>query len=128
VDSSAVSARLIGGIFVEKGLITEEQLEVALERQRKSGERIGEILVEQFGIERLDLASVLAEQWAEYERQGNAEAREPHGDPHDHAAVSDEPRGPEGPSALSAKRPIGEIFLERGLVTDEQLEDALAQQ
>ena len=76
MDSSVVSARLIGAIFVEKGLITEEQLELALEQQRATGERLGEILVEQFGVERLDLASALAEQWAEYERQGQAEERE----------------------------------------------------
>ena len=70
MDTSAVSARLIGAMFVEKGLITEEQLQSALEEQRTGGGRLGEILVERFGISRLDLASALAEQWAEYEQPG----------------------------------------------------------
>jgi chromosome segregation ATPase len=133
VDSSAVSARLIGAIFVEKGLITGEQLETALERQRATGDRLGEILIEQFGVERLDLASALAEQWAEYERQGSAEEREAQTDKRDLVAVSDEWRGPGSPDQTMtptsvSKRPIGEIFIERGLVTDEQLADALDQQ
>ena len=129
MDSSAVSARLIGTIFVEKGLITEEQLELALEQQRTTGDRIGEILVEQFGIERLDLASALAEQWAEYERQGNAEERERQGDsPAAAPAAEGKIEGAVPPMPAGAKRPIGEIFVERGLVTDNQLDEALEQQ
>ena len=128
MDSSAVSARLIGAIFVEKGLVTEEQLELALEQQRASGERLGEVLVEQFGIDRLELASALAEQWAEYERQGSAEERESPSGKRD-PGVSGEARGGDFPTlSPSAKRPIGEIFVERGLVTDDQLEEALEQQ
>ena len=128
MDSSVVSARLIGAIFVEKGLITEEQLELALEQQRATGERLGEILVEQFGVERLDLASALAEQWAEYERQGQAEEREAAASAGITVADPDEaPPIPAIPTP-SVKRPIGEIFVERGLVTDAQLEEALEQQ
>ena len=118
-------------MFVEKGLITEEQLEAALEQQRATGDRLGEILVEQFGIERLDLASALAEQWAEYERQGSNEERASQSEKRDLLAVSDEWRPSEGSdpeTKASIKRPIGEIFVERGLVSDEQLEQALDQQ
>jgi len=68
--SSAVSSRLIGSIFVEKGLITQEQLDEALRLQAETGERLGEIVVGEFGVSRLELASVLAEQWAEFERGG----------------------------------------------------------
>ena len=56
--------RPIGEIFVELGFITSEQLDAALDRQRQTGARIGEILVEQGSLSRLDLASALAEQWS----------------------------------------------------------------
>jgi len=129
VDQSAVSARLIGLMFVEKGLITEEQLEVALEKQRETGDRLGEILVNEFGVERLDLAGALAEQWAEYERDGSLEEREQHSENRDLVAVSDEWRGDAEPAPVaSGKRPIGEIFVERGLISEAQLGDALEEQ
>jgi chromosome segregation ATPase len=128
VDSSAVSARLIGSIFVEKGLITEEQLEQALELQRTTGERLGEILVEKFDIERLELAGALAEQWAEYERNGANEERQAQLSPTPTPpATLREPR-PVDVAGAAGKRPIGEIFVERGLVTAGQLEEALEEQ
>jgi hypothetical protein len=55
--------RPIGQIFVEFGFITAAQLDAALEVQRATGARIGEILVEQGSLDRLDLASALAEHW-----------------------------------------------------------------
>ena len=70
--SNALSARLIGAIFLERGLITEEQLQAALAMQKESKEHLGEILVQHFGVSRIDLASVLAEQWAELERTSAA--------------------------------------------------------
>jgi DNA repair exonuclease SbcCD ATPase subunit len=127
VDTPAVSARLIGAIFVEKGLITDAQLAEALEQQRETGERVGEILVSRFGVSRLALASALAEQWAEFERPA---ADEPSGDSAegDLEAVSAEWPSPAPAAPVRPRRPIGEIFLERGQVTDEQLDAALAEQ
>src|SRR5262245_11850724 len=116
-------------MFVEKGLITEEQLERALELQRATGDRLGEIIVAEFGVERLDLADALAEQWAEYETEGTIEERAQLAEKRDLVAVSDEWRGDAEPApAPSGKRPIGEIFVERGLISAIQLEDALEEQ
>lgn len=67
------SSRLIGALFVEKGVVTQEQLERALKIQDDTNERLGEILVREFGVSRLDLASVLAEQWGAFERASRAE-------------------------------------------------------
>ena len=53
----------IGTLFVERGLITEAALENALLEQRRNGGRIGEILVAQGAITRLDLASAIGDQW-----------------------------------------------------------------
>ncbi len=126
-EQASVKARLIGSIFVEKGLITDLQLEHALELQRESGSRLGEVLVAHFGLSRVELASVLAEQWAEHERAGRqAEA--------DQAAQGDNGPAPQvkavAPEDIDYtdpvdRRPIGEIFVERGFVTELQLEQAL---
>ena len=52
----------LGDLLVERGLITEEQKESALETHRETGRRLGEILIDQKLIGDEDLARVLAEQ------------------------------------------------------------------
>ena len=80
-DPAALSSALIGEIFVERGHITHDQLEEALVAQAETGELLGEILVGRFGVPRVELAGVLAEQWAMMERtempalRGSARAR-----------------------------------------------------
>jgi hypothetical protein len=102
----AVAARLIGSLFVERGLVSESQIRVALEIQRESGEQLGKILVEQFNVPRKELTRVVAEQW-----------REVYGDG----------AGPDaGPG--ETWRPLGEIFLTRGFVSEEELDEALRRQ
>ncbi|MGZ8687783.1 MAG: hypothetical protein ACXWZP_05080, partial [Gaiellaceae bacterium] len=130
--STAVSSRLIGTFFVEKGLVTQEQLELALQKQEASGERLGEIIVAEFGVSRLELASVLAEQWAELER--DSKTREAQAAPAVRPAAPDTAQDvhPAGVSDATAapvepqlRRPIGEIFLDRGFVTRDDLDRAL---
>jgi hypothetical protein len=104
--AETLTARLIGTVFVERGLLSESQIRVALEIQRETGQQLGQILVERFGVSRQELASVVAEQWAEIGRSG------PDVDP----ATNE-----------SWKR-LGDIFVERGFVTPDQLEQALARQ
>ena len=120
-----MQSRLIGALFVERGVITAEQLERALELQAAQGGRLGEILVAEFGISRVELASILAEQWAEAERGAQADGGEPvdNGPP-----VAQSPAQDVEATEPVARRPIGEIFVERGLVTDEQLQAALEAQ
>ena len=55
--------RRLGDIFVERRLITDEQLEAALTAQRASGRRLGEILVDLGMVTRVALAGVILEQW-----------------------------------------------------------------
>jgi hypothetical protein len=57
--------RRLGDIFVERRLITEEQLEAALAEQRANGGKLGEILVELGMVTRVALAGVITEQWDE---------------------------------------------------------------
>ena len=104
--AETLTARLIGTVFVERGLLSESQIRVALEIQRETGQQLGQILVERFGVSRHELASVVAEQWAEFGRSG---------------ADND-------PESNESWRRLGDIFVERGFVTPEQLEHALARQ
>jgi len=53
---------LIGQMLVAKGLITDQQLEQALEAQKQSTQRIGEILVDLGFVEEEQLYETLAEQ------------------------------------------------------------------
>jgi len=62
-NQDPASRRPIGEIFVALGFIDSDQLEAALEAQREHGGRIGEILVAQGSLTRLDLASALSEHW-----------------------------------------------------------------
>lgn len=54
--------RPIGQILVEKGEISEVDLEAALQEQERSGRRLGEILIEQGHTSWLALARAIAEQ------------------------------------------------------------------
>jgi type IV pilus assembly protein PilB len=51
----------IGTTMIERGLITNEQLDEALEVQRSTGRRVGEILVGMGALSRFELARVLAD-------------------------------------------------------------------
>ena len=51
-----------GSLLVRDGLITEEELALALDEQRESGKRLGEILVDKGTITRAQVARLLAEQ------------------------------------------------------------------
>ena len=51
----------LGQLMVERGLVTEEQIEEALREQRSSGRKLGETLIAQGVITSEDLAAVLAD-------------------------------------------------------------------
>ena len=118
--SKAAASRLIGAIIVEKNLVTAEQLERALQLQEQTGERLGEIVVAEFGVSRLELAGVLAEQWADFESADRRADTEP--------ARPVEVVKPMTSAEVQLRRPIGEIFVELGFVTDDQLDAALVVQ
>jgi hypothetical protein len=59
----SAAKRRLGDIVVERGLVTAEQLNQALELQQESGAKLGEVLVELGFITRVGLAGVITEQW-----------------------------------------------------------------
>ena len=99
----SLPSRLIGALFVERGLVSESQIRVALEIQRETGQQLGQVLVERFGVSRKELASVVADQWAKL-------------------------GGSSGPEDSASWRRLGDIFVERGFVTQEELDEALTRQ
>jgi hypothetical protein len=105
--AATLTSRLIGSLFVDRGLVSESQLRVALEIQRETGEQLGQILVERFGVSRKELANVVAEQWAELGQSGSPEA---------------------DARANESWQRLGQIFVQRGFVTPEQLDQALQRQ
>ena len=79
--------RPIGQILVEKGEISEVDLQAALEEQERSGRRLGEILIEQGRTSWLALARAIAEQVLDI--QNSSAGPEP--EPEPEAAPSPDP-------------------------------------
>jgi hypothetical protein len=69
--------RPIGQILVEKGEISEADLQAALDEQERSGRRLGEILIEQGRTSWLALARAIAEQVLDIQNATVQEAVEP---------------------------------------------------
>ena len=128
---NALRTRLIGSIFVEQKLISNEQLERALEIQSTTGERLGEIIVEEFGVSRLALAGVLADQWAELNDRSDSNEGDDESNAHEGLDVEVSASGLRGPGVVQPSdearppRPIGEIFMDLGFINSEQLDAAL---
>jgi hypothetical protein len=61
--------RPIGQILVERGEISEVDLQAALEEQERSGRRLGEILIEQGRTSWLALSRAIAEQLLDYQNE-----------------------------------------------------------
>jgi hypothetical protein len=107
--------RPLGELLVEKGLLRADELDEALLEQRRSGRLLGEILVERQLISGEQLTCVLAEQYGVQIEvlPGGAEASE---------------QRRRARSAAAAPLPLGRLLLERGHVTREELDHALAVQ
>jgi hypothetical protein len=102
------SWRPLGALLVEKGLLTETQLDAALAEQRRTGRLVGQILVESGSLSAFALAQALTEQ---------------HG-------VQLQTTGDVGASARpqAAWRPLGKLLVEDGYLTKAELRKALRAQ
>ena len=100
-----VPYRRIGTILVERQLITADQLAHSLVEQEKTGGPLGEICVEQCGLDRLRLADALSEQWEEMQRAGAESAREG-------AAATEAPANDAAASVVEAEADELRVLLE----------------
>ena len=102
------SWRPLGALLVEKGLLTEHELDAALAEQRRTGRLVGQILVERGSLSAFALARALSEQHG-VELQTEAQLD---------AMASLHPEW----------RPLGRLLVEEGYVTRAELRKALRTQ
>jgi hypothetical protein len=101
------SRQSLGRVLVERGVITDEQLDTALAVQRREGGMLGEILTSRGWVTSLSIAAALAKQRADAPDGSEAESR---------------------PSRGSNWKPLGTLLVEKDFISDVQLKQALALQ
>jgi hypothetical protein len=118
VETSAAASlfpwRQLGTLLADEGLLTETELELALDEQRRTGRLLGQIVVDRGYVSAFSLARVLSAQ-------------------HGVALQTPEPEPePEPAPRLAAVpatwRPLGRLLVEKGLLTQTELAEALLQQ
>lgn len=114
MESSAAASlfpwRQLGTLLADEGLLTEAELELALDEQRRTGRLLGQIVVDRGYVSAFSLARVLS-------AQHGVELQEPAEEPEPHLA--------EVPATW---RPLGRLLVEKGLITQTQLAEALLAQ
>jgi hypothetical protein len=105
--------RQLGALLADEGLLTETELELALDEQRRTGRLLGQIVVDRGYVSAFSLARVLSAQHGVDLRA----AQEPEPEP-----------APQLIAAPTAWRPLGRMLVEDGLVTQTQLAEALLEQ
>jgi hypothetical protein len=115
--------RQLGALLLEQELLTEQELELGLSQQEKSGRRLGQILVDNGYLSAFSLARVLSEQHGI-----RLQAAEPDAVP----ALPSQSLGLADPPEFGAPpakwRPLGRLLVEQGVLSEAQLADALAEQ
>jgi hypothetical protein len=118
--------RQLGELLVDEQLLTEDELEQALNEQARSGRLLGQILVSNGYLSAFSLARVLSDQHG-VELQATAETAPALrtfalslADPPEFGAPPAEP--------AASWRPLGKLLVEQGFLTDAQLEEALGVQ
>jgi hypothetical protein len=107
--------RPLGELLVEKALLHPDELDAALLEQRRTGRLLGQLLVERRLISGEQLTCVLAEQYGvQLEVLAGGTGR-------DDVTLAT-------PAAPEAPRPLGRLLLERGVVSQEELDVALEEQ
>jgi hypothetical protein len=105
--------RQLGTLLADEGLLTETELELALDEQQRTGRLLGQIVVDRGYVSAFSLARVLS-------AQHGVEVKAP-----------EEP-APEPELKLAAVpttwRPLGRLLVEKGLITQTQLAEALLAQ
>lgn len=103
--------RQLGALLADEGLLTETELELALDEQRRTGRLLGQIVVDRSYVSAFSLARVLSAQ------HGVAL----------HTPAQEEPQ-PQLAAVPTTWRPLGRLLVEDGLVTQTQLAEALLEQ
>jgi hypothetical protein len=110
----------LGELLVMRGLLTDEAVASALAEQRRTKRRLGQILLDRGLISAGALQSTLAEQASGFkpERGFGAGLRE----------AVEEQRQQRVRAQRQRRRPLGQVLVRQGHVTDEEINRALAEQ
>lgn len=103
--------RQLGTLLADEGLLTETELELALDEQRRTGRLLGQIVVDRGYVSAFSLARVLSAQ--------HGVELQPRDEP------EPEPQLAEVPGTW---RPLGRLLVDKGLITQTQLAEALLTQ
>jgi hypothetical protein len=126
MDHAHFPWRLLGTLLVDEGLLTQTQLELALQDQRRTGRLLGQIVVDSGYISALSLTRVLtAQHGVELRALSGAEPPESAGEA---PSVELEEPTPSGVGAPTGWRPLGRLLVESGLITKAELDQAIAEQ
>lgn len=120
MDQANFPWRPLGLLFVAKGLLSRADLELALAEQRRTGRLLGQILVSSGLVSSLALTQALAEQHGVELRSTSGEEKAPTEAGRVSARAVDAPR--------RAWRPLGQILVDKGFLSENELERALAEQ
>lgn len=104
--------RQLGTLLADEGLLTETELELALDEQRRTGRLLGQIVVDRGYVSAFSLARVLSAQ-------------------HGVALQTPDPEPEPAPQLAAVPatwRPLGRLLVEKGLITQTDLAEALLQQ
>jgi hypothetical protein len=115
VENSAAAPvfpwRQLGTLLADEGLLTDTELELALDEQRRTGRLLGQIVVDRGYLSAFSLARVLSAQ---------------HGvNLHEPETPAPDPQLAEVPDTW---RPLGRLLVEKGLITQVELAEALLTQ
>jgi hypothetical protein len=119
MDQADFPWRQLGTLLVDEDLLSREELERALSEQRRTGQKLGQIIVDQGAMSGTTLAKALAKQHG-IELRNRLEE------------LDDDEPGPVGTATVTIGqvggwRPLGKVLLDRGLVGEYELDEALAE-
>jgi hypothetical protein len=114
MDTSAAVAmfpwRQLGTLLVDEELLTPTELELALDEQRRTGRLLGQIVVDRGFLSAFSLARVLSAQHGLELQQAETE------------------RQPKLAPVPTTWRPLGRLLVDKRLITERELEEALVAQ
>ena len=144
MEAASTSWRSLGDVFVERGVISQADLERALAEQVATKRRLADILVTRGLVTGRDITTALMEQLGTAAPTQTTAAADPaveepraeiavvpdivEPEPVDLTSVATAPEPAPDQHGPVTWRPLGELFVERGLITQNDLEEALVEQ
>jgi hypothetical protein len=125
MDQNHFPWRLLGTLLVDQGLLTEAQLELALQEQRRTGRLLGQIVVDFGYVSAFALARALTAQHGIELRGPSESAAKPAIEARTRELEHPEPAGRQTEAQW---RPLGKLLVESGIVSKADLDQAIAEQ